>query len=542
MNVLWLVPRVHSFIRDELVALAPHVSNLHVLCRDPCGPISGVHVAQVERRDGSKGLESAVTRIHAAIGCPEADIAPAHAELIRTLASWSLHIGSIARAHEIEVIHSHFAFPFGSAGLFAANGRPIVVTLRGTDILTLPGIGYGHTLDPLFRRLLQLALQEAESVTVASATTAFAVRDLMGSGFQPTLVPNGVDLTRFRPDPEAGPSWRARLGIGPDAAVILAAGTLTARKRVRLLIEAMASVRERVPDAHLVIAGDGPQMAELEEFARRIGVGERVRMIGRVDHAIMPSLMSASTLLAHTPEVEGFGNVVLEALACGTPVVATATGFAAEALADGSCGSLIAPEPASVADAIVRLLCDGALRARLGANAVRCASGYSMERRVASILSLYRPCTRDGGELLLQGVGPQVTIGSGPLVALIGSESGASVLSESASVCRLLPHDADIAPSRFPRCPDLLVIQASAGDSAGPWRHLGSMYAHDRASHMLRLVRSARAREVPVVLWRDAPMRNVIWAVEGIGRVLDHAGPHINAAEALAAVRAGGIA
>lgn len=112
----------------------------------------------------------------------------------------------------------------------------------------------------------------------------------------------------------------------------------------------------------------------------------------------------------------------------------------------------------------------------------------------------------DRGACLLDRVGPAVWPSPGPFVAFIGDETTAERLAGSVAVGMLVPHDRDVHPRRWSEAPLGLVIQSSCGWCAGPWRHLGSPHAPDRAVTLARLVAAARSRGIPVALWRDGPL------------------------------------
>ena len=130
-----------------------------------------------------------------------------------------------------------------------------------------------------------------------------------------------VDTDLFRPGDRG--AAKARLGIsGP---LLLAVGNLIPEKGHWLAVEALA----RLDGATLIIVGNGPERAALLARARRLGVAERLRLPGSLPHALLPAFFTAADVTVHPSLVEGFGNVRLESLACGTPLVTTAVGEAA---------------------------------------------------------------------------------------------------------------------------------------------------------------------------------------------------------------------
>ncbi len=169
------------------------------------------------------------------------------------------------------------------------------------------------------------------------------------------IIHNGVDPERFRPDPALGAATRARLGIAPDAPLLLYAGRIEREKGVHVLLRAFATVRERLPQARLLIAGDGSYRAAI---AAQLGDG--VTMLGALPNEQIPALLAAADLfvlptLCH----EGFPMSVAEALASGVPVLASRKGGLVDAVLPGVTGELLPPgDAAALAAAIIAPMTD----------------------------------------------------------------------------------------------------------------------------------------------------------------------------------------
>ena len=230
------------------------------------------------------------------------------------------------------------------------------------------------------RRWRRAVLSGAAAVFAVSRFTAAAVRGLGVPGGRIVVAPNGVDLERFRPvDPRP---LRRRLGLD-GRRIVLSAGRLVRRKGVDTLLRACAALPPSLPPPVVVVAGDGPDRPRLEALAR--GLRLPVRFLGRVPDAELPALYSAADLfvLAAREEpdgdVEGFGLVLLEAAACGTPAVACRSGGVPDAVDDGVSGLLVGPDdPAALAAGLTRVLSDESLRRWLscGARARAARSGW----------------------------------------------------------------------------------------------------------------------------------------------------------------------
>ena len=175
------------------------------------------------------------------------------------------------------------------------------------------------------------------------------------------VIPEGISMAEFYPDVAGAAAFRARHGLG-DAPFVLSVGAFTKEKRTALLIEAM----QRVPDApQLVLCGEGPLAESLQREAETRGV--RTLILSRVVREELRGMYSAATLFAHACPVETFGLSVLEAMACGAPVVGVRGGGLIEVVGtDDSAGLLVAPEDAAaLAEGVRRVLDDGTLAAGL---------------------------------------------------------------------------------------------------------------------------------------------------------------------------------
>jgi glycosyltransferase involved in cell wall biosynthesis len=245
-----------------------------------------------------------------------------------------------------DVIDAHYFYPDGvAAAMLAASLRcPLIITGRGSDLTLIP-----H--HPWARRQIAWAASQARAlVTVCDALKAPLLE--MGVPAERILVlRNGVDLEAFAPRPRAP----IRDALGIDRFCLLSVGALIERKAHHLAIEALTAL----PDCLLMIAGSGPLRGKLDALARRLKVDERVIMLGEVPHNDLVSLYNAADTLVLTSAREGWANVLLEAMACGTPVVATDVGGTAEVLRGPAAGRLICTRtPQAVAEAIRNLRAD----------------------------------------------------------------------------------------------------------------------------------------------------------------------------------------
>jgi glycogen(starch) synthase len=237
---------------------------------------------------------------------------------------------------------------------------PVVVTLHGELTMDADDI---YERSPLLRHTLRMLLADADVVTACSQATLREAEDWSGRslGDRGRVVHNGVDLTEFAGVP-------APREPGPRG-FVLAVGRLVRQKGFDVLLDAFASLaRDAAFEWDLVIAGDGPERAALESLAARAGVGNRVRFAGRTDRAETVALFTGAAVFVLPSRQEPFGIVNLEAMAAGTPVVATRVGGVPEIVDDEVTGLLVGPaDTDALVRALRRLHDDPELCARLAA-------------------------------------------------------------------------------------------------------------------------------------------------------------------------------
>jgi teichuronic acid biosynthesis glycosyltransferase TuaC len=194
---------------------------------------------------------------------------------------------------------------------------------------------------------------------------------------------NGVDLALFAPQDRA--AARQELGLDAAGPVVLSVGWLAPPKGLDLVIRATAAL----PDMILIIVGEGPEKAALQRLARDLHLGERVRFLGTMPQQQLPTVYNAADALVLASAREGFPNVVLEALACGTPVVATAVGGMPEIVRVPAAGRLVQERtPEAIAAALRDLLADPPARAAVRAHAERFGWGPSTTGQIRLFRSI----------------------------------------------------------------------------------------------------------------------------------------------------------
>lgn len=291
------------------------------------------------------------------------------APLAVSAGSWALH--RLLRTTDADLVHAHWAVP---GGFMAALGRfgiaiPIVVSLHGSDV-------YLAEANPLARAAARVAFRRAAWVTACSDDLARRSVQLGADPERMSVVPYGVDTDRFKPDAEVRASLRAQHQLADDDPVLVVAGRLVRKKGFEYLIDALPLLAARFPRLVLVVAGGGDLEGELRQRAATRGVAKHVTFLGTVkqddvanwlaaaDIAIVPSVKDDSG------NVDGLPNVLLEALASGTPVVATTAGGMATVARDGHTARIVRErDPSALAEAISSLLTQPSSARQLGEGA-----------------------------------------------------------------------------------------------------------------------------------------------------------------------------
>lgn len=251
----------------------------------------------------------------------------------------------IADGFDFDLIDAHYYYPDGvAAGLVAKQlGKPFVVTARGTDLSLIADYAKPRSM------ILDTAARASASIGVCRAL----MNRLAELGADPEklhVLRNGVDLDRFQPvNREVA---RQQLGLPVDRRIMLSVGHLIERKGHHVAIEALSQLKDHL----LVIAGSGPELTSLQRLAKNLGVEERVRFAGQIPNEQLKQWYSAADVLTLCSSREGWANVLLESMACGTPVVATSIWGTPEVVSCPSAGVLMKHrDAASLVAAVIKI-------------------------------------------------------------------------------------------------------------------------------------------------------------------------------------------
>ncbi len=284
----------------------------------------------------------------------------------------------LADGPPIDLIDAHYLYPDGVAAVWLgrALGLPVVVTARGSDVTQLPD----HAIP---RRMIQAAIADADALIAVSAALGERLVELGAPRAKVTVLRNGVDVAMFRPPANDDARAALRASLGLDRPTLLSVGHLIERKGHQRIIAAMTEL----PDCQLLVVGEGPERARLEALIAARGLSARVRLMGPLPHADLPALYGAADALVLASSREGWANVLLEAMACETPVLASAIPGNPEVVREPAAGRLFSPnEPAAIIQAVRALFADPPDRAATRAY----AEGLSWDATTAGQLALFR--------------------------------------------------------------------------------------------------------------------------------------------------------
>jgi teichuronic acid biosynthesis glycosyltransferase TuaC len=279
----------------------------------------------------------------------------------------------LADGAKYDLIDAHYFYPDGVAAamLGQAFDLPVVITSRGTDINLIP------QYETPRRQILWAADKAAGMITVSAALKRRLI-ELGAAEAKIEMLRNGVDLQTFNMMERT--KCRSRFNIqGPT---LLSVGNLVPLKGHDLVIRAL----ENLPGFQLIIAGDGPERARLESLVDDLELKNRVQFLGRIAHEELPGLYSAGDALVLASSREGWPNVLLESMACGTPAIATNVGGVSEIVTKPASGLVVEDRTPEALAAAARQLFDN-LPDRAATRAY--AEGFSWDATTQGQLDLF---------------------------------------------------------------------------------------------------------------------------------------------------------
>ncbi len=343
-------PRFGTFVASSLEALAER-PDWHVTVLNPIGlppVIAGRYRALASATVGSQSDSLAVHR-------PRFTLIP---KIGARMNPWLIARAVLPLARKLhaqqpfDIVDAQFFYPDGPAAAAIAQDLrlPLAIKARGSDIHFWGERGFART------KMVTSARQAARLLAVSGALA----EDMAALGMEREKIAvhyTGLDRDRFRPLQNEGLrrmlSERLSIPLSEHEPILCTVGALIPRKGQDLVIRALPDL----PEARLLLVGQGPYEAHLRALAEELGVAQRVHFLGVLDHDLMPLVLSASQAMVLPSESEGLANAWVEALACGTPIVISDVGGARELVRGPEAGALVARDPAAIAQG-VRLVLD----------------------------------------------------------------------------------------------------------------------------------------------------------------------------------------
>ena len=255
----------------------------------------------------------------------------------------------IREGFDFDLIDAHYYYPDGVAAALLARwlGKPLAITARGTDLNLIPQ----HAVP---RRMIRWAGMQAQASIGVCAALMDVLREMGTPSERLHVMRNGVDLERFQPQPREFSCRRVGLAGGP---ILLSVGYLIERKGHHLLVQAMPEILKHHPQARLVVVGDGEMRGALQKLAMDLRIDAHVTFAGTIAQTELKHWYSAADLFVLASSREGWANVLLESMACGTPVLATAIWGTPEVVASPDAGALVEERSArALAQGVLALL------------------------------------------------------------------------------------------------------------------------------------------------------------------------------------------
>ncbi len=275
-----------------------------------------------------------------------------------------------------DILHAHYATSYGR--LARRSGMPYLLSVWGSDVFDFP---HQH---PLNKRMVVRNLKKASQVLATGTALADEVRRLCGR--DATVIPFGVDTDLFKPEPRHEENT-------PFTFVIVK--SLEHLCGIDLALRGLAQLEHNV---RLVVVGLGTQEAELKELAQSLGIGDRVVFRGWLDNSQVPALLNESDCLLNLSRREGFGVCIVEAMACGVPVIATRTHGAEELIESGQDGLLVPvdglPETVKAMNTVIQ---NEQLRRTIAQNGLsKAREHYTWQECVRRMIDVYEECLASG--------------------------------------------------------------------------------------------------------------------------------------------------
>ncbi len=328
-----LAPNFGIFVRQRISHLAERGHQIQVVAPVPYAPKF--------LRESAAGRMASLPPVETIGGLtvhhPRYPLVP---KISMPLHGFLMYLGcrnAVRRLHaefQFDCIDAHYVYPDGLAAVLIGHwlGVPVTLTARGSDIHTFPDFA---TVRPQIR----WALRSAAGVSAVSDSLAGRMLALEPALDTCRVVGNGVDCQRFFPEDRV--AARKKLGLSETEKVVVSVAALKHIKGSDLLVRAAALLRKSTRNCRILLVGKGPELEALQRLAVQLGCAGSITFVGEVDNLELRHYYSAADVSCLPSRNEGWPNVVLESLACGTPVVATRVGAVPDILNSAELGIVV---------------------------------------------------------------------------------------------------------------------------------------------------------------------------------------------------------
>lgn len=303
-----------------------------------------------------------------------------------------------------DVVHVQVSDPIGLSVVFYARkmGVPVVTTEHNqpevlTEPLKVPGL-VKKPIDVLLSSYFANRQSKSDFVTMPTKQAIYNLLDGRDFKVPVAAVSNGVNLSAFKPG-KASAAVCDKYGVSVGRPVVLYVGRVDPEKNVGVVLLAFSEILKRVPEALLLVVGDGVDLPNLKKESQRLGIADSVKFLGRVTGDDLHEIYRMGTVFATASEIETQGIVLIEAAASGLPLVAVQAGAVSEICVDGENGFLCQPgDTAEMAEAITKILTEKKLRVEFSKKSVELAREHDFERTLDKFINIYNRVVVAGHE------------------------------------------------------------------------------------------------------------------------------------------------
>lgn len=396
MHILWLIPNYYSFLVEELTALSSAVQRVSVISQSDANTIHHIDVNILQRtKHNPVALARRLVNIIRFFSTIPLPVSAKSIRNANNISKVNEFVSDYVKRENVDIIHSHFCYPFGTSGITANVNCPCVSTLRGIDIFEDKSINYGLMLDSNYKQIAKYCLKRVSAITVASSITEDALKSKFESCSEVITIPNGVDRDIFNRDATKQNVVERIRSAGKR--VILGVGSLDKRKGYEYLIEAFHNLANRYEDVALVIVGDGPEREALQKRINELNLQNIIHLPGKLSRTEVAGCFASCSVFVHPSLLEGFGNVILEAMASSCPIVATKeSGAVADFVEHGVNGYVISARDSIALEAAMGNILDNRLNAEKMGRAARITiseRNLTLENRIERFCELYEKLT-----------------------------------------------------------------------------------------------------------------------------------------------------